>query len=269
MLVEHTSGPRTGQVFAVDECFSKLYRQIGGTSSWIGLPISDGYQTPTGARQDFERGYMLWSASTFRCEARGKDGGSTDMTLEARDYRVDVGGTVQVPIYLNNGDNLANMNFTVAYDPSVVRVEGSAAKGNILGSLLFSSNPGEAGLFRGAFAGTTGVSGTGTVAYIQFKAVGAAGAKTPLTLAVSTINQPSGSSPRIRMIHGSITINGGPGGVAVPGDCDGDGKLTASDALCALEMSVKLIPVRIALDADKSGDVTSRDATVILQRIVR
>ena len=52
----------------------------------------------------------------------------------------------------------------------------------------------------------------------------------------------------------------------VRGDCDGDGKLTESDALCALEMSVGLRPVRLSMDMDNSGDVNSRDAVIILQK---
>jgi len=186
------------------------------------------------------------------------------MTLEAKHYRVDSGETVQIPIYLNYGDDIANLNFTVAYDPNVARPEGNGAKGNMLGGSLFSSNPAQTALFRGAFAGTTGVSGTGTIAYIPFKATGPAGSRTPLTLAVTTINQPNGTIPAIGLIHGSITIAG-----AMQGDCDGDGKLSASDALCALEMSVKLIPVKMVLDIDRTGDVTSRDSTLILQGIIR
>ena len=53
---------------------------------------------------------------------------------------------------------------------------------------------------------------------------------------------------------------------AILGDCDGDGKLTESDALCALEMSVGLRPVRLNMDMDNSTDVNSRDAVIILQK---
>lgn len=52
------------------------------------------------------------------------------------------------------------------------------------------------------------------------------------------------------------------------GDCDGDGRLTPLDARCALEMSVQLIPARAEADIDQSSEVTSRDATMILQRAV-
>jgi hypothetical protein len=112
-----------------------------------------------------------------------------------------------------------------------------------------------------------GISGTGTVANLQFRAVGPVGSRTPLTLAVTTINQPSGTVPRIGLINGSITIVNEDG--VVPGDCNDDGTLLVVDALCALEMSVKLIPVKLNMDMDKSGDVTSRDATLIVQQIDR
>lgn len=57
--------------------------------------------------------------------------------------------------------------------------------------------------------------------------------------------------------------------VGIPhGDCDGDLQLTEVDALCALEMSVQLRPVELIIDMDNSGDVTSRDAVVILQKAV-
>jgi hypothetical protein len=92
-----------------------------------------------------------------------------------------------------------------------------------------------------------------------------------LTLAVTTVNQPSGGVPRIGLRHGSLTIakpGTGPEDIK-PGDggcTPADGLLTVDDALCALEMSVKLKPVNLNMDMDGSGDVTSRDATIILQR---
>jgi len=275
IFVEPTSGPNKGTVLTVEGCFAKLYRLRGGTSSWIGLPVGNAFETSYGLRQNFEYGYMVWDKQTGICDTRKPGEPETvGMSLVAKDYKVAAGETVQVPIYLENGDNVANVNFTVTYNTDVARIEGMATPGNMLGASLFRGNAAEGGLFRGAFAGTTGVSGTGTVAYITFKAVGPLGSRTPLTLAVTTINQPSGGVPRIGLRHGSITIaKVGPG----PGDIKrGDGgcgpaddRLTADDALCALEMSVKLKPVNLVMDMDNSGDVTSRDATLILQAIDR
>lgn len=52
------------------------------------------------------------------------------------------------------------------------------------------------------------------------------------------------------------------------GDCDNDTKLTELDALCALQMSVRLIEINLVMDIDGNGVVDSRDAVIILQRAV-
>ena len=111
---------------------------------------------------------------------------------------------------------------------------------------------------------------------------------------MSTINAPGGALLNIDRIDGEVLIynkdgtfpsppppdNGGSpvqpwggGSPALPsppnmqqGDCDGDGSLTELDALCALEISTQLRPSAPLMDVDNSGDVTSRDAVLILQR---
>jgi len=180
------------------------------------------------------------------------------------------------------------------YDPAVIKIEGSPVKGKLLDNALFSENPATAGLLHSGFAQTSGLSGSGTVLNVPFRITGKPGDKTPLSLRVTTINDPNGGAPKIEQISGEIeitnsdgTLNGGNGGSGngsgngtgngnggtglggIPhGDCDGDLHLTELDALCALEMSVQLRPVQLVMDLDNSGDVTSRDAVVILQTAV-
>jgi hypothetical protein len=189
---------------------------------------------------------------------------NTPMTLLAEDRRVQAGETVVVPVWLVNGADVANINFTVGYQGSVARPEGDVGKGNLLSDAIFSANPKDEGLIRLGFAQSKGLSGTGTVAYLRFRAFGKPGDRTPLRLEVQIINNPAGTVLTIAKIDGSITIVG-PDGL-VPGDCDGDGALTSADAMCALNMSVKLIPEKLNMDMDGDGQVTSRDATIILQR---
>lgn len=189
---------------------------------------------------------------------------TTPMTLLAENRTVLAGGTVLVPVWLVNAADVANINFTVGYDGNVARPEGEPGKGNLLGEALFSANPTEAGLIRLGFAQSKGLSGTGNVAYLPFRAVGKPGDRTPLHLDVQIINNPGGTLLTIARLDGSITIVG-PDGL-VPGDCDGDGALTAVDAKCALDMSVELIPEKPNMDMDGDSQVTSRDATIILQR---
>jgi hypothetical protein len=189
------------------------------------------------------------------------------MTLLAEHRLVRQGDTVLLPVWLLNAADVANINYTVAYQPAVAVSAGDPVRGNLLAEALFSANPKESGLVRLGFARSRGLAGSGTVAYVPFRAVGPPGSVTPLVLQVSVVNNPAGAALPIDLVHGSITILDKDGGL--PGDCDGDGALTALDAQCALDMSVNLIPPRSNLDMDRDGQVTSRDATLILQRITQ
>ena len=117
---------------------------------------------------------------------------------------------------------------------------------------------------RIGFARNADLSGDGTVVYITFAAVGAAGARTPLHLETTTVASAGGAKPAVATIDGEILVVG-PEGV-IPGDSDGDNQLTARDAGNALKMSVKLIPVEMVCDVDKNGQVTSSDARLILAK---
>ena len=192
---------------------------------------------------------------------------ASGMTIQVGQRRVVSGERVFVPVWLINGADVANMNFETRHDASIAVTDGDVLRGYLLDDALFSANPVDPALTRLGFANTRGVNGTGTVAYIPFRAVGPPGSITEVTVEVTQINSPSGQELAISRIHGSIEIVGA--GDVTRGDCDGDGRLTAVDALCALQASVGLIPESAALDADNDADVTSRDAVVILQEAVR
>ncbi|MBI4670367.1 MAG: hypothetical protein HY741_01690 [Chloroflexi bacterium] len=203
------------------------------------------------------------------------------MTLQAAKRTVIVGQTVTIPVWLIKAGNVANINFDMSYDANVARPEGTPVKGNLLDNALFSVNPNQSGTVKTGFAQTSGLNGTGTVMNLTFRATGKPGDRTPLNLTVTTINNPDGGALTIDRINGEISIlnsdgtlpgggggGGGGGGVIPPGDCDGDKQITESDALCALEMSVQLRPVLAIMDVDGSGDVTSRDAVILLKRAI-
>lgn len=221
--------------------------------------------------------------------------GAAGMTLQAPQRFVTEGDTVLLPIWLVNAQNLANLNFELRYDPSVLQLAGDTNKGNLLDNTLFKSNPNQAGNVLVGLAQTSPLSGTGTVMNIPFRVIGKPGDFTPLLLNVTTINDPNGGNLAFDRIQGEITVvnddgtlppddgsgtsgggsgtSGGGGGANAPigiqnGDCDGDGQLTELDALCALEMSTALRTPRLFLDMDGDKNVTSRDAVLLLQRVV-
>jgi hypothetical protein len=57
-------------------------------------------------------------------------------------------------------------------------------------------------------------------------------------------------------------------GGKVKGDYDGDGKVNERDALAALKMVVKSLPVDLNLDMDNDREVTAKDALAILRMAV-
>jgi hypothetical protein len=240
------------------------------------------------------------------------------MTLQAPQRLVIADQAILIPVWLIKSNNLANLNFEVKYDPSVVRSDGKPIPGNLLSNALPSMNAQEAGVIRVGLAqrrGTTMPSPDppGTVVNIPFRAVGKPGARTALELTVTTINDPNGGVLTIDRINGEILImdqdgtfppssgtgNNGPGNpssgtgnndpgnpssgsgsngpgnpgggpIVIPrGNCEGEIVLEEIDALCALDMSTGLRqPVSLIMDMDRSGDVTSRDAVLILQQLV-
>lgn len=68
-VIWHSSGRLLDNTFSVDGCFFKLYKQVGGTGSFLGFPVVDAYAAGGGSRQDFEGGYMLWDSQTSVCQA--------------------------------------------------------------------------------------------------------------------------------------------------------------------------------------------------------
>ncbi len=234
----------------------------------------------------------------FECPAEGEEqtGGPTATGGSGRQIVADrrsvvQGDIVNLPVSIRNPGGTANVNFDLSYDPSVAVVAGPITAGPVLGGALMQSNPAAPGRIRIGFAGTAGINTTGVVASIPFRAVGAPGAVTPVTPDVTTIANPAGDTLPIVEIAGEIRILGGntpvppppagpvdqgaacpptppppPPTTPVAGDCDGDGTLTAADALCALKISVGLMPPNNRLDIDQNGDVTSSDARLILQQ---
>lgn len=187
-------------------------------------------------------------------------------TVQAGVRRAKPGEVVRVPVYLLNPGGVANLNTTISYTSSVAAPDGKPLGGNILGAALFEANATEEGIARVGFAGSKPVSDSGILAQITFKAVGKPGDRTILKVGVTTANTTEGKPLTADTIDGEILLVEEDG--KIPGDHDGDGVITAGDALSALKMSVKLIDEDRNLDMDKDTKVTSNDARMILLKAV-
>jgi hypothetical protein len=189
------------------------------------------------------------------------------MTLQVGQRNVRAGGEVSIPVWMINGANIANINYQITYNAGIATaVQDGVSKGSFFAGALQQANTQPAGTIRVGNSQSKGENGTGSISYIKFKAVGKPGQKTDLSVTVTTINDPSGKVLVIDRIDGLIQIVDPQTGM-LPGDCTGKGYLDTSDAVCALQMSVGLRPVDLVVDLDKSGDVTSRDSTLIQQQV--
>lgn len=237
--------------------------------------------TPTGAPDGViagdppaeERGDPIPSPPTAESGQAAQPGRPTSLPPRGMVIRTDErtamsGETIMIPVYLQRGQGVANMNFTVAYDARVARAEGRILKGNLVdANTQFEANPAEVGIVRVGFArGNDLRSFDGTLANIPFRVTGKPGDRTPLTVSVLAVNGADGSRPAIATLHGEIVVVDERGGV--PGSTTGKSELTPADALNALKMSVRLIPEDLRADINQDGRVMSDDARLILQRVV-
>ena len=191
--------------------------------------------------------------------ATGVTGPPRGTVLTAESRTVAPGGAVQVPIMLDNAQNVGSLGFQLSYDPAVVQVV-NVPKGALLAPASFTSNTQQPGLIIFGFATTQAVSGDGSAAIVEFKAVGAQGSSSALTLSQVEATDASGASVSVEMFGGQVTI-----GQLSQGDINGDNKVSALDALRALRMYVQLEAENLILDMNGNGRVTPEDARLILE----
>ena len=182
----------------------------------------------------------------------------TGPALIAESRTAAPGRTVSVPFSLQKAEDLTSLGFTIHYDPSVVELV-RVVKGARLSPATFSYDSDVPGTVRVGFAETTGLSGSGSAAIVEFRIIGEEGSASPLTLVEVLASDTNGGRPALSLVDGRLTV-----GQPVAGDGNGDGKITALDGLIALRMFKQLSPEDPVLDVDGDGRVTPEDARQIL-----
>jgi hypothetical protein len=165
---------------------------------------------------------------------------------------------VLVPIRLEKAGEVGSLGFNLNYDPSVAEVV-KVYQGARMFSAAFSYNAGVPGVISFGSAATGGVSGDGSAAVIEFRIIGVRGEASPLTLSDGLASDTAVTARSIRLVHGRLTIE-----EPVTGDGNGDGRITALDALIALRMFVGLSPEDLVMDVNGDGRVTPDDARQLL-----
>jgi hypothetical protein len=249
----------TGASYATDIV---LYQEIQLTLA------SDGQSIDYRSNSVIDTGKWTRTGSGSGTGTATGTGSGTGAALVAESRTADPGSIVQVPIRLDNAGNIGSMNFMLTYNTQVLKVN-KVDGGSLVSGALFTPNFKTPPQVRFGLASSDGIKGSGTVAYIEFQVIGAAGSSSALTLSEVDTTDTSGKAVTVTTQNGAVTVASetGPGG-KFPGDYNGDGKVTELDALAALKMSVKLLEQDLNLDIDKNGKVTAEDARLILKMAV-
>ncbi len=196
-------------------------------------------------------------AATQNSSAACKDGTGVYVS----NLTVASGRKLTVPVMACNVKNLANMDMEVSYNPAVLTFE-NAEKGGLNSSSIFQAN-GKDAKVKISFAEVKGFSGNGSIAYINFTVAGVSGSTCDLKPVVSSAKDASEADVAVKTAAGKFTV-----GNSTAGDCDGDGLISARDALAALQMAVEKISADLCYDINSDGKVNSSDAREILKKAV-
>ena len=253
--------------------FSVSHALAGFTTSNFGEGTSLQWQAPVTGR------YILVVSSatqasnpigTYQVTVISQSGASPDIPrpnlgptpvgprLEVSSRTASPGTIVQVPIILEQAQDLSGLGFSLRYDPSVIEVV-NVLKGSSLSPAAFSYDADVPGLVRVGFASTIGFNGSGTAAVVEFRVLGAEGGASALSLSEELASDSAGEPLSLRLVNGNLSV-----AQPIAGDGNGDGKITALDALIALRMFARITPVAAFMDVDGDGRVTQGDAQQIL-----
>ncbi len=173
------------------------------------------------------------------------------------------GGRVLTPIRLENPDEVYTLEFNLNYDPSVLEVV-EIQPGSRLSVPASSYDTNTPGVVRFDVTVSDQLEGDGSAAVVDFKVVGAAGASSPLTVTETVVMDNLGNARSIEITEGTFTVE-----TPAAGDGNGDGKITALDALIALRMSAGIAGVDLLMDVTGDGRVTPKDARQLLSMAKR
>jgi hypothetical protein len=177
------------------------------------------------------------------------------------------GGTVVMPVSVDNAKGVAGGDVTLSYDANLLtakQVQGSELLTKA--GITVVPNLSSAGKLQVSMAGVSGMaSGSGVLLNVTFEIkVGAATGSTPVGLEALLADE-LGTALATTIVSGTVTISGG-----LVGDVNGDQKVNSADAILVLRFSAGLsTPTeaqRRAGDVNGDGKTNSGDAILILRK---
>ena len=182
----------------------------------------------------------------------------TEAALVVESRVASPGARVLIPIRLANPDEVQSLEFDLNYDPSVLELV-EVQPGSRLSVPASNYNADTPAVVRFDVTVSDQLDGNGSAAVVEFMVVGEMGTSSPLTVKDIMVIDSSDDARSIEVIEGAFTV-----GTPEAGDGNGDGKISALDALIALRMSAGIAKVDLLMDVNGDGRVTPTDARQLL-----
>jgi hypothetical protein len=192
--------------------------------------------------------------------------GFEPLLLTADTRTANPGGTVRIPILLAGAVDLGNLEFDITYDANAIELT-NALSGSLLDMAGLLLDTDTSGVLAFKVEAPNGLTGSGSLIYLVFTAIGSEGSSSPLTFSAPVsikVEDSSGSPLDLKTIDGLVRVQT----KTLGGDFNGDNKITEVDVVRALQMAFGLIDEDLFLDVDKDGSVTVSDARLILKGAV-
>ena len=184
-----------------------------------------------------------------------------DVTYSITNVSGKKGETVTVSVVISSDVDLWGANVRMSYNSSELQVVSCTKGSSVSSGSIYNS--GTSVNFSGTFANTNG-----TVMTVEFKILKNSGTSNLILTSTENIDS-DGKEYVCSVLNGVVSVAGSSN---LPGDLNGDGKVTAIDARLALEHSVGETSLSAGLqsvaDMNNDGKVTSIDARLILKKSV-
>lgn len=205
---------------------------------------------------------------------------STGVTISLPDVQANRGQLIEVPLTIGSVAGMRSADIKISFDPAVLSVN-NVRLGNITSSFVLAENASTPGELILSLASSTGTTGSGVLAYIEFNTLSTEKTTSPLTLTSVSLNS---GSILAETTNGSFSFDSlfgvsGSVGYYKDGKPVGGAKLTLAGTksyantsgvdgtytITGIEAGDYLLqPAK----SDDATDITAYDAALILQAAV-
>jgi len=126
-----------------------------------------------------------------------------------KQWSTGTGTTFAFPVEVSDvtGKEVYSADLTLSYNPNLLKAAGATTQGTMaqsFGNPVFNVTPGQ---IKIAMAGTSALTGSGTLVYVNFEVVGAKGNSSEIRFVAMTLNE---GNPPVATQNGVLTITNSP-----------------------------------------------------------